>query len=129
MLLTLTTKCSFQFNHQLLKQVEGRTMESPLSVTLAEIHMIRMDNDIVIPLKPTFYRRFIDDIINRRKKNIPDELDNYCWNIKLTIESSPTKFFDTQLVNLNRNKSLRKTKQITRSMVLKHPWTLQQKCN
>ena len=97
----MTTKCSFQFNHQLLKQVEGETMGSPLSVTLAEIHMIRMDNDIVIPLKPTFYRRFIDDIINRRKKNIPDELDNYCWNIKLTIESSPTKFFDTQLVNLN----------------------------
>ena len=76
-------------------------MKSPLSVTLAEIHMIRMDNDIVIPLKPTFYRRFVDDIINRRKKNVPDELDNYSWNIKLTIEISPTKFFDTQLVNLN----------------------------
>ena len=52
-----------------------------------------------------FYRRFVDDIINRRKKNIPDELyfklNNYHRNIKLTIEISPVKFLDTQLVNLN----------------------------
>ena len=40
--LTLTTECSFQFNHQLLKQIEGCTMGDPLSVTLADIHMIRM---------------------------------------------------------------------------------------
>ena len=36
--------------------------------------MMRMKDDVVIPLKPVFYRRFVDDIINRRKKNIPDEL-------------------------------------------------------
>ena len=42
-----------------------------------------MDNDILIPQKPIFYRWFVDDIINRRKKNITDEL------------------VDTQLVNLN----------------------------
>ena len=52
---------------------KGCTMGSPLSVTLAEIHMISMENDVVIPLKPIFYR-FVDDIINRRKKNVPDEL-------------------------------------------------------
>ena len=80
-------------------------MGGPLSVTLAEIHMIRMENDVVIPLKPIFYKRFVDDIINRRKKNVPDELffrlNNYHRNIKLTIEISPVKFLDTQLVNLN----------------------------
>ena len=85
LLLKLTTECSFQFNHQLLKQVEGCTMGGPLSVTFAEIHMVRMENDIVIPLKPIFYRRFVDDIINRRKKNAPDELfsklNNYHRNI------------------------------------------------
>ena len=79
-------------------------MGSLLSVTLAEIHMIRMENDVVIPLKLIFYR-FVDDITNRRKKNVPDELffklNNYHRNIKLTIEISPTKFLDTQLVNLN----------------------------
>ena len=101
--LNLTTKCSFQLNHQLLKQVEGFTMGGPLSVTLVKIHLKRMNNDVVIPLKPIFYRRFVDDIINRRKKNIPDQLflklNNYHRNIELTIKISPTNFFDTQLVN------------------------------
>ena len=73
MLLKSATEYFFQFNHQLLKQIEGCTVGGPLLVTLAEIHMIRMENDVVIPLKPIFYR-FVDDIINRRKKNVPDEL-------------------------------------------------------
>ena len=37
------------------------------------------------------------------KKNVPDELffklNNYHKNIKLTIERSPAKILDTQLVN------------------------------
>ena len=74
LLLKLTTECSFQFNHQLLKQVEGCTIGGSLSVTLAEIHMIRMENDVAIPLKAIFYKRFVDDIINRRNMNVPDEL-------------------------------------------------------
>ena len=49
-------------------------MGDPLSVTLAEIHMIRMENGVVIPLTPIFYKRFVDDIINRRRKNVSDEL-------------------------------------------------------
>ena len=64
-----------------------------------------MENHIVTPLKPIFYRRFVEDIINRCKQIVPDELfsklNNYHRNIKLTIEISPTKFLDTQLVNLN----------------------------
>ena len=71
-LLKLTTECSVQFNHQLLKQMEGCTMGGSSSVTFAEIHMIRMENYVVIPPKPIFYRRFVDDIINRRKKNAAD---------------------------------------------------------
>ena len=68
LLLKLTTECFFQFNHQLLKQVEGYTMGAASSITLPEIHMIRIENDAVIPLKPIFHRRFVDEIINRRKK-------------------------------------------------------------
>ena len=67
--------------------------------------MINMDNDVFIPQKPIFYRWFVDNIINRRKKNITDELffklNRYHQNIKLTTEISPTNFLDTQLVNLN----------------------------
>ena len=118
----LIIECSFQFNHQLLKQVEGCTMGGPLSVTFAEIHVIRMENDIVIPLKPIFYRRFLDDIINRCKRNVPDELffklNNYHWNIKLTID--PTKFLDTQLVNLNGKMETKVYRKPTKLAV---PWS------
>ena len=48
-------------------------MGGPLSVTLAEIHMIRMENNVFISLKPIFYK-FVDDIFNRRKMNVRDEL-------------------------------------------------------
>ena len=43
-------------------------MGESLSVTLADIHMIRTEKDIVTPLKPIFYKRFVDDIYTRRKK-------------------------------------------------------------
>ena len=99
-------------------------MVGPLSVTFVEIHMIRIENDIVIPLKPIFYRRFVDDIINRCKKNVPDELflklNNYHRNIKLTIEISPTKFLDKQLVNLNGKI---KTKVYRKPTKLPVPWS------
>ena len=104
--------CS-QLNHQLLKQVEDFTIRGPLSVIL----IIRIEIDDAKPLKPIFYRRFFDDIIDRRKKNVPDKLffklNNYHRNIKITIEISPTQFLDTQLVNLNgkiKTKAYRKTK-------------------
>ena len=99
-------------------------MGGPLSVTLAEIHMTRMENDVVIPLKPIFYRRFVDDIINRRRKNVADELffklNNYHQNIKLNIEVSPTKLFDTQLVNLNGRIE---TKVYRKQNKLPNPWS------
>ena len=38
----LTTECAFQFNQNLFKQTEGCSMGGPLSVTLANIHMIKL---------------------------------------------------------------------------------------
>ena len=35
-------------------------MGGPLSVTLAEIYMIRMKNDVAISFKSIFYKRFVD---------------------------------------------------------------------
>ena len=49
-------------------------MGGPLSVTFSGIFIIKMENDIVIPTKPIFYRRYVDDIHNRRKKNVEDSL-------------------------------------------------------
>ena len=71
-------------------------MSGPLSVTSSDINMIKVENDIALPTKAVFYRRFVDDIYNRRKKNTEDKLyhsiNNYHKNIKLTIEVSATKF-------------------------------------
>ena len=49
-------------------------MGGQLSVTLADIHMIRTEKEIVTPLKSIFYKRFVDDIYTRRKKDIHDKL-------------------------------------------------------
>ena len=82
--------------------------------------------DVVIPLKAIFYR-FVDYIINRWKKNVPDELffklNNSHGNIKLTTEISPTNFLDTQLVNLNGKIETKVTEKHTihPPLVLKNP--------
>ena len=64
--------------------------------------MVKMENEVVRPLKPKFYRRYVDDIYNRRRKDEFDkvfyELNNYHQNIKLTIELNPSKFLDTELI-------------------------------
>ena len=79
-------------------------MGGPLSVTFSDIHMVKMENDVVIPSKPIFYRRFVDDIYSRRKLGdnvLFDRLNSYHPNIKLTIEVNPSKFLDTKLTNIN----------------------------
>ena len=68
--------------------------------------MIRTENDLVKPLKRLFYKRYVDDIYSRHKKNCTDqlyhELNNYHPNINLSIEVNPNKFLDTQVVTKNR---------------------------
>ena len=67
-----------------------------------------MERDIALPLKPKFYRQFVDDTYRRRRKNETDELFpkmNSCHpNINLTIEINPSKFPDTKIVQ-NKNES------------------------
>ena len=63
-----------------------------------------MENDVVIPSKPIFYRRFVDDIYSRQKLGdnvLFDRLNNYHPNIKLTIEVNRSKSLDTKLSNIN----------------------------
>ena len=114
---------SLSVQASVIKGSSSCTMGGPLSVTLAEIHMIRMENDVVIPLRPIFYR-FVDNIINLRKNNVPDELcfklNNYHQNTKLTIEISPAKFLDTQLVNLNGNIETKVHRKINKLPI---PWS------
>ena len=90
-------------------------MGGPISVVFADIYMCKMEDDVVAPLKPIFYK-YVDDAYVRRKKNATDELfeklNTYHDNIKLTIEENPTKFLDTEIV---RHNSAIITKVYTRS--------------
>ena len=61
LLIKLATGCAFKFNSRFLKQLDGCTMERPLSVTFSDIYMVKIEN-VVIPSKPFFYHRFVDDI-------------------------------------------------------------------
>ena len=62
LLYKLTTDCKIQFNQSFYKQIDGCAMGGPLSVILADIHMVRTENEVVKPLNPLFYIRFVDDI-------------------------------------------------------------------
>ena len=76
-------------------------MGGPLSITLSDIYMAKMEDDIVEKYQPMFYKRYVDDIINRCKKNQVDllfnDLNNYHLNINLTLELNPKRFLDTNL--------------------------------
>ena len=80
-------------------------MGGPLSVTLSDIDMIRMETDVVVAIRPIFYKRYTDDIYNRRQKNTSDvlynALNNYYPKIKLTIETNPQRFLDTEITYIN----------------------------
>ena len=57
--------------------------------------------DVVRPINPLLYKRFVDDLINRRENNKPEELFNELNSdhpkIKFTIEITPDKFLDRKL--------------------------------
>ena len=66
-LLTLATKEScFLFNGQYYTQIDGVAMGNPLGPTMANIFMAYFEkkwiNDCSLTCKPTFYRRYVDDI-------------------------------------------------------------------
>ena len=102
LLLKLTTECRFSINDQLCKQIHRVSMGGTLSVVVSDCFMNKMEKDVVIPFKPTFYKWFVDHIYRQRKRNEPDELfdkmNSYHPNIKLTIEISSKKFLDTKIL-------------------------------
>ena len=66
-LLTLATKSSvFVFNGVYYSQIDGVAMGSPLGPTLANLFLAYHEenwlNDCPIQFKPTYYRRYVDDI-------------------------------------------------------------------
>ena len=72
---------------------------------MADIWMLKVEGDEVTPSNPQFYRRYVDDIINRRLIGQPDvlfqRLNEYHDNMKLTIEINPSKYLDTNIIIRN----------------------------
>jgi len=104
LLMKLATECTFTINGKFCKQVDGCTMGGSLSVTFCDIYMTKMENEVVLPIKPIFYKRYVDDIYSRRKKGdnyLFNRMNSYHPNIKLTIELNPSKFLDTKLKCIN----------------------------
>ena len=95
----LTQNHVFSVNNKLVKQVDGCPMDGAISVIMSSIHMNRLEKVCVMPLKPAFYKRYVDDTITKRKKNTDfDELfqnmNSHHPNIELTVETNPTRFLD-----------------------------------
>ena len=82
-----------------------------ISVIMSDIHLKRIEKDCVAPLNPKLYKSYVDDTINKRKKNAANDelfanINSHHKNIKLTIETDPTRFIDTAF-NLNPDSSVK----------------------
>ena len=73
-----------------------------MSLILADIHIVKTENEVVKPMNPPFYKRFVDDIYSKRNKSQKDvlfeALNNFHPNIKLTIVVDPVKFLDKKII-------------------------------
>ena len=99
-----TKECTFSANDKMYKQIDGVSMGGPASVVFAGCFMNKVEREVVIPTKPKFYKRYVDDTYNRRKRNQPDilleKLNSYHPNLKFTIETNPSKFLDTKITRI-----------------------------
>ena len=96
----VTQNSIFRVNNRFVKQVDGCRMDRAISVIISGIHMNSMEKERIVPLKPTFYKRYVDDTITKRKKNTDiDELLQNMYshnsNITLAVKTDPTRFLDT----------------------------------
>ena len=99
----VTTENIFSANGVLYKQLDV-AMGGPLLVVFSNCFMNSMEEKLVIPSNPTFYIRYVVDIYVRRNNDCTDSffqaLKNYHPNIKLTLELSPSKFPDSNILRL-----------------------------
>ena len=61
LLIKLTKESVFSVNNRLIKQIDGCPMGGSISVVFPDSYMCKMEEDVVKPLKPIFYKRYVDD--------------------------------------------------------------------
>ena len=115
---------TFLSDGRLIRQVDGCPLGGPISVVLSNIFCVKMEFDVVKPLKPKLYKRYVNDIHSKRIKNQPDKifdkLNNHHPNIKLTIEINPSKFLDTEIMIKN---SIIETSVVIKESKIPHHWS------
>ena len=93
------------FNSKCYKQEDGFSIGGPLSAIFSDIYMTKTEKKVVEQTKRQFYKRFVDDIINKRYKDQPDNLfqtlNSNHPKIKCIIEVDPHKFLDTKIIQEN----------------------------
>ena len=69
--------------------------------------MVTTQNEVVKPMDPPFYKRFVQDIYSKRNKSQQDilfeALKKFDTNIKVTIEVNPVNFLDTKIILNNED--------------------------
>ena len=77
----------------------------------------------MVPIRPSFYKRYRDDIYNRCQKNTVDKLYdglNKCLaKVKLTIETNLLSFLDTEIIH---NNGILETQVHRKKTKLPTPW-------
>ena len=61
LLVKLTKELISSVNSRLIKQIDGCSMGGPVSVVFSDIFMCKMEEDVVVPAKPIFYKRYVDE--------------------------------------------------------------------
>ena len=80
-------------------------MGGPFSAIFSNISLTELQTEKVKPIKPLLYKRFIDDVINRRKKSKPESpltfFNNYHLNKNFAVEVNPSKFLNANFKNVD----------------------------
>ena len=74
-------------------------MGGPISVVFSDIYVSKMEEYIVAPMKPQFYKRYVWHVYSKKENDKSfEKLSSDHPNIKSTIEKNPTKFLDTEII-------------------------------
>ena len=89
-------------NSKFYKQIDGCSIECSLHVIFFDTYMTKIERKVVEPTKTQFYENLIDDVINKRCKEQPDNLfqalNSNHPKIKYTIKTNPDNFPDTKII-------------------------------
>ena len=66
----LTLECVFAINNRLIKKVDGCLKGGLMSIVFSDIYVCKMEEHVVIPANPIFYKRYVDGTYIQRKKSM-----------------------------------------------------------